>query len=440
MAKKLKQALISKQETKLHRYLIAFPAIAFAIKLITIFNIQGGGWLGADGENYLKGVDALHLGGLFSKAEILNYWPAGYPILIWLLAFISISKLIYLISLIQSLFFAYATYYLTRNLSKTSAAWIAFPVSLFISFNPTLSLSTLAIGYEAPVAACFMMALGILLSSKKTAEKRLTLYAVYAGLWVTLAAFMQPRYLLIGFVIFAIWGLSVAPKKSGAMIVLIASAVSLFSPAIMITRNLIAIDRPIISTNLSAAINYGAGENATGGYNRVGDFVPCKPKPPATQVSDNQTIACVFTWYLKNPTKTAKLTFNKSEFYWSPWSGPLANGTMARNPWLKISPVQNLLKNQSGAQFVTGPFGKLISWLWIIGQILFVIMGFNYLRKDDLTSRLIANISLAAVVTSWLITIATLGDHRFRVPTMGLSLLLQVATIWKWKQRISKAL
>jgi hypothetical protein len=45
------------------------------------------GWLGADGENYFKGVDGLYAEGFFSKADILNYWPAGYPILLWLLSY-----------------------------------------------------------------------------------------------------------------------------------------------------------------------------------------------------------------------------------------------------------------------------------------------------------------------------------------------------------------
>ena len=65
----------------------------FVFKLLIIFNIQGGNieisgrpffidgiWLGADGENYLKGYQSLNRDGLFSKEEILNYWPAGYPL------------------------------------------------------------------------------------------------------------------------------------------------------------------------------------------------------------------------------------------------------------------------------------------------------------------------------------------------------------------------
>ena len=440
MAKMAKQALLNKKEQKLHRYLIAIPVIAFVIKLITMSNIQGNGWLGADGENYFKGVDGLYAEGLFSKADILNYWPAGYPILLWLLVLISVSKLVLLISFIQSIFFAFATYYLTRNLSKTSLAWIAIPASLLISFNPTLSLSTLAVGYEAPVAACFMMVLGNVISSKISEDKFQIKFALYAGGWIALASFMQPRYLLAGFVIFTIWALSYASRKQGLLIATAAVAVTLLSPAALIARNAVAIDKTSISTNLGVTMAIGAGDETKGGYNRTGPEVPCDPTPPATNVTDNEKVQCVIKWYLTNPVKTLKLAFYKSEFFWSPWSGPLANGTMARNPWLKIAPTNNMIKSESGAELVTGPIGKLVSWGWIIGQLALLFYGYITLRRGDLISKLVANSALSAVVISWLISIGTIGDHRFRIPTMSLSLLLQVAAIWHLKKKITKAL
>ena len=64
MAKQIKNkkpiTQANKADTKRLRYLIAIPVIALVIKLITMGNIQGGGWLGADGENYFKGVDGLY--------------------------------------------------------------------------------------------------------------------------------------------------------------------------------------------------------------------------------------------------------------------------------------------------------------------------------------------------------------------------------------------
>ena len=444
MAKQIKSkkpvTQAAKAEIKRFRYLIAIPVIALVIKLITMGNIQGGGWLGADGENYFKGVDGLYADGFFSKAEILNYWPAGYPILLWLLVMISVSKFVYLISFIQTLFFAYATYYMTKNISKTSVAWLAVPASIFISFNPTLSLSTLAVGYEAPVAACFMMAIGVLLASKLNPESSQYKFASFAGAWIALASFMQPRYLLAGVVMLMIWSASFASRKVGLGLVAVSIAAMVFSPALLIARNAVAINKTSISTNLGVTMSIGAGDETKGGYNRIGPEIPCSPQVPGATVTDNDIVKCVLNWYLTNPKKTAKLAFYKSEFFWSPWSGPLANGTMARNPWLKISPAKDLQDSQTSSHIVLGNFGKFVSWIWIICQVGFLIYGYLILRRIDPLAKLLANWSMAAVSISWLISIGTIGDHRFRIPTMGLSLLLQVAAIWKIKNKVSKAL
>ena len=431
---------VNKAEIKMRRYLIALPLIAFVAKLITMANIQGGIWAGADAENYLKGVDGLYAEGFFSTASILNYWPAGYPILLWLLVLISTAKFFYLIGFIQSIFFAYATYFLTKNIAKTNVAWLAFSASLMISFNPTLSLSSLAIGYEAPVAACFMMLLGVIIASRLNPTKPQYLYAIYAGAWITLATFMQPRYLLAGVVTILIWGATYLPRKSAIKIISIGFAVALISPILLIARNDVAINQRTISTNLGVTMAIGAGDETSGSYDRKGPEVPCLPAIPSAVVTDNDRVKCVLKWYIANPVKTLKLAFNKSEFFWSPWSGPLANGTMARNPWLKVAPTQNIAKSQSGNDLVAGPIGKIVSWLWIIGQIAFLFYGYLALRRGDQISKLIANVAMSSVVISWLISIGTIGDHRFRVPTMCLSLLLQVAGMLHIKWKFSKAL
>ena len=444
MAKQSKSKKLSTQsnnaEIKMRRWLIALPLIAFVIKLITMANIEGGIWAGADAENYLKGVDGLYEEGLFSKAGILNYWPAGYPILLWVLAVISLANLAYLIGFIQSIFFAYATYFLTKNIAKTNAAWLAISASLIISFNTTLSLGSLAIGYEAPVAACFMMLLGVIIASRLNPSKPQYLYAIYAGAWISLAAFMQPRYLLAGIVSILIWSVTYLPRKSAIKIISIGFAVALISPLLLIARNDVAINQRSISTNLGVTMAIGAGDETTGSYARKGPEVPCLPAIPGAVVTDNDRVKCVIKWYLTNPVKTLKLTLNKSVFFWSPWSGPLADGTMARNPWLKIAPTQSIAKSQSGVQLVAGPIGKIVSWLWIIGQLAFLLYGFLALRRGDQTSKLIANVALSSVVISWLISVGTIGDHRFRVPTMCLSLLLQVAGMLQIKWKLSKAL
>jgi hypothetical protein len=426
-------------DSKLHKYLIAIPLIALAIKFITMGNIPNGIWLGADGENYLAGVEGLVRDGFFSSEPLLSYWPAGYPLLMWPLAEIAKTSFFYLLSVIQSIFFAYATYFFTNKMAKSSLKNFAFWTSMIITFNPTLSLSSLAIGYEAPIAACFMMIAGTILSTfNRPIDKKFWIAVASVGGWFALATFMQPRFLLIAIIIAVMWALRIVGTKNRIRIAALVIAIMMAAPAIMIVRNAVSIDKATISTNLGVTMRIGAGPETSGGYDRTGPDVPCEPKAPATTVTDNEIVICVLKWYLTNPLDTARLSFNKAIYFWSPWSGPEATGTMARNPWLKISPVQQVgISNQEGQGLVFGPFGVAISYLWIIGQVLFLGLGYRALRKLGPDEKFFARVLITPVLISWLLALGTIGDHRFRVPTMSMSLLLQLAAFLAIRKKLN---
>jgi len=437
MAKSVKQ---ENSDSKLYKYLIAIPLSVFIIKIITMYNIPGGGWYGADGENYAAGVDALIADGFFSKEGVLSYWPAGYPILLWPLASLSISKFFYMVSIIQSIFYAYSTYYFTTKLRTSSLKYLAFWVSIFISFNPTLSLSSLTVGYEAPIASCFMMIAGLIWANiNSQIDRKFWLKVGYVGAWLSLAAFLQPRYLLIGVALALLWAMKIIGVKNRIRLAALVTAVMLIAPAGLIYRNAVAIDKATISTNLGITMRIGAGPDTSGGFVRTGAEVPCEPKAPATVVSDNEIVICVIKWYLTNPVDTARLSFNKALFFWSPWSGPETEGTMARNPWLKISPAhQVVIGSQGGRDFVYGPFGVLVSWGWILGQMIFLFVGYRSLRKLGPDENFFAKVLAIPVVLSWLISVGTIGDHRFRIPTMSLSIFLQVVAFLAIRRRLNE--
>ena len=427
MAKSAKKEI---SDSKLHKYLIAIPLIALAIKFIVMGNIQSGAWYAADGENYITGLDGLLRDGFFSTEGVLSYWPAGYPLLMWPIAIIAQPIFFYLISAIQSIFFAYATYFFTSKMAKSSLKNFAFWTSIIISFNPTLSLSSLAIGYEAPIAACFMMIAGLIWANANSSiDRKFWLTVAYVGGWFALATFMQPRFLLIAIIIAIMWALRVVRTKNRIRIVALVISIMMVAPAIMIFRNVEVIDKATISTNLGITMRIGAGPETSGGYVRSGPEVPCEPKAPATTVTDNELVVCVLKWYLTNPIDTVRLSINKAILFWSPWDGPLSvNGTMARNPWLKISPVNKITKSSAeGEKLVFGFFGNAISWLWLVGQALFLFFGYRSLGKLGANEKFFAQVLIAPVLVSWLLALGTIGDHRFRVPTMSMSLALQLA-------------
>ena len=325
-------------------------------------------------------------------------------------------------------------------MANSSFKRFAFWAAIIITFNPTLSLSSLALGYEAPIAACFMMIAGTILSTlNMPIDKKFWTAVASVGGWFSLATFMQPRFLLIAIIIAMLWALKVASTKSRIRIAALVISIMMIAPAIMIFRNTVSIDKATISTNLGVTMRIGAGPETSGGYVRSGPEVPCEPKAPATVVTDNDLVVCVLKWYLTNPVDTARLSISKALLFWSPWSGPLSyDGTMARNPWLKISPVQEIATSSvSGQKLVASSLSTALSYLWLFGQITLLFIGYRTLRRLGPDEKFFADIVMAAIVLSWLISIGTIGDHRFRIPTMSLSLLLQVAGILVIRKRLN---
>lgn len=449
MASKSKQVRQAegKKDRNLLIWIIAIPVTAFFVKMIVASNIisfgsfagvaQQGGWLGADGENYLNALAGLMKDGFSSQEHLLTYWPAGYPLLLWFLTKISAANLLWLISITQSAFYAYASYYFVRQLLSTKLKKYAFAIALILAINPTLSLSSLAVGYESPIAACMLMITGLILKSQfNSVDKGFWIRVAAVGGFFALAALMQPRWLLTTAVVALIWVLVQKNRKHQAAILVAVIGIMAIAPATLIARNISADKGAVISTNLGVTMRIGAGDETDGGYGRKGPEVPCDPVAPATTVSDNEIVKCVIKWYASNPTKAAKLFVNKSLFYWSPWSGPLVNGTMARNPWLKINPVTSTSKNsQQGYDLVYGGFGKAVSWVWLLGGISLFFVGFFWLRSLKGQYSLLAWLLAAPVMVSWLIGMGTIGDHRFRIPTMSLSLVLQVLGIYALKKK-----
>jgi len=438
MASKSKRARMS-PERNLSKSFLYWAIAVFIIKLGIIFRIEGinagsgdrvyfvdGAWLGADGENYLMGYNALLRDGIFSPESILNYWPAGYPLLILFLSILGKSWVLTTLSIAQSFIFSYAVYFFAKELSKTRLKKFAYLTLLLILFNPTLSLSSIAIGYESLTASGVLLCVGLVIRSfVEKDNKKFVRYLMLSSAIFGLLSFVQPRLLLTGIVINLLWIFVWKGFKAGALMIAMSLAITLFFPATLIYRNNQAIGINSISTNLGVTMNIGAGDNATGGYIKEGFGVECDLSGTSSE-QDNQRVRCVLAWYVSNPIKAVELFYNKSIYFWSPWYGPVANGTMARNPWLTINPLKDIATTQDGFNLIYGGFGKVISWLWLLGGLALLLYGYFTLWRQNSLERFIGNLAMVAITTNWLITLLTIGDHRFRIPIMGLSLFLQV--------------
>jgi hypothetical protein len=429
MASKSKRARAVKQRNIAKDFMYWAIAV-FVIKLIIIGNVQGGAWLGADGENYLTGYDGLVRDGIFSKESILNYWPAGYPIFIFFLSLIGKSFVLTTLAVVQSAIFSFSAYFFASQLAKTRLKKFAYLSFFIILLNPTLSLSSIAVGYESIAAAGYLIVAGLIIKDlvQKDDKKLLPYLAISSAIFGFLT-FIQPRLIVSGILINLLWIFVRKPWKSASLLIAVSLAITLFFPATLIFRNNQATGQNSISTNLGVTMNIGAGDKAKGGYLSTDVGVECaRSGTPAEQ--DNQLVKCVLDWYVANPTKALNLFYNKSLYFWSPWSGPTANGTMARNPWLKLNPIKDIAENSpEGNKLVFGGAGKVISWMWLLGGVLVAIYGFIILWRSRALERVIGLVAAIAITSNWLITLISIGDHRFRLPIMGMSLFLQTVGI-----------
>ena len=420
---KQQKKLISKNRDR-RRWILLWILSSIFLKLIIISRLDSGIWLGADGESYVNGAKALLQDGFYSKSSVLQYWPAGYPITIALIAKIFAAQTLPFLAIFQSVVFAYAIWHFSSTLSKTSLASLTPWISFFLSFAPTLSLSSLTLGYESLVSSLLIMISSILFRVI-LGDKRLLPLLSAAGLFSSYMVFLQPRYVLVSL----IWMvcLFVFSKSRKPLLLPLTSALLILAllPGILVARNQQATGSFVISTNLGTTMNIGAGVGATGGYVNSGSGVDCD----VTNPSDSDLVKCVIKWYLNNPRETFRLAWSKSLYFWSPWYGPNANGTMARNPWLKFNPIVYLSQSDDGKLIVFGKFGKTFSYAWTFMNLFLMIFGLILIMNSSDLIRRLWWILAVPIATSWVMAIGTIGDHRFRLPIMGFVIICEIVGI-----------
>ena len=428
MAKQPKKSFQSSKLAKKQRQGLLTLIILVSLSKITwLWNQPNHLLLGSDGENYFSGLEGLVKDGLFSDAVNLYYWPSGYPILMWPFAELSTTYFPFFVGVLQILFYSFATYYFAIQLQGSNFGKIFWPALLIITFNPMLGLNASAIGYEVNAAASFLIALGAFLKFSNRQDKSLKNPEIwYAALALALATFMQPRISVLAFTFFLIWALASFKRLVALLMIISTSAVVALGPLFMIGRNVLANDFVAISTNLGTTMNIGAGPQSTGGYTNQATGVPCTPLEGNAAAQDSHRVGCVLSWYKENPGLGVGLFLRKFTYHFSPWFGPLANGTTARSPWLDIHPFKSTVQSQEGFNMVYGNTGKLVSWGWLIGSFALMIWGFITLWRLKGQAQVLAVLLLAPSLLNALSSLITIGDNRFRMPTMTLSILLQL--------------
>ena len=425
---KLKAKQASVNNKLMDRKLLAIPLTVLLVKFILIANIQNHAWIGADGENYIGGLEGLLQSGYYSSNSLLSYWPAGYPVLMWIFGAMSRPDTLLIMATLQSIFYAFASLVFVREISKTNLARYSYWIAWILAINPTLSLSSMVIGYEIIPASIFLLAIALFINEFKEGNpSAVTKNSIIAAIMFSLSCYVQPRFLLTAAIFFILWAAFLKRKKIIPLFLLITLSITSVLPVTLALRNSQANGYGAISTNLGITMNLGAGPGASGKYEPEGKSgVPCTTIEGSAAAKDTHLVGCVIKWYSENPIESVPLLLRKAYYFWTPWFGPEVAGSMNRNPWFVNHPFQSLARNSTeGNNLVYGPFGKAISWIWIVSGLILIYMGFRKLWITGGIGRKIGTLSILTILVNWIISVGTLGDHRQRLPIMTLSLLLQ---------------
>ena len=430
---KQQKAVVDHQSKYQKKLLIAVGVIT-AIKLMLIPNIQQssvgmhpGAWLGSDGETYFAASEAIAKEGIFSKSSLLVYFAPGYPVFLFILHFLTGKLLLLFTSLIQTLLYSYSVYFFGRQLLKTKFNKIVLPFGIVALLNPTLSLSSLVIGYESLVASFFLLALSFLIIDFKSKEMKYSHSPILtSAVLLGLSVWLSPRMILPGFLILLTWLYLKNKFNKNILSSLIVVMIFLSFQGSMIMRNEIATGNFISQSSLGTLAIMGAGPNATGTYTEKDTGIVCDVEGLDATLSSNKKLKCAISWYKDNPGQGLLLLWKKSYYLWSPWFGPLYGGTMARNPYLNFHPVKANITTQPQLDFVMGFPGQLVSWIWILGGWFLLILGFRAAYKLGGLEKTIGIILLMIIISSWLAVLIVQGDNRYRIPFMPFSLFLQV--------------
>lgn len=397
------------------------------LKLIHAQLLLNHAYLGADGPNYIKGFLAILEEGFFSENIHLFYWPAGYSALIYFCYQLIPSNPLMTLSFVQIVMHGLSVYIFMKSLLMYKTPRVLnYLIASFLLISPTLYFMSLSVGYESLISSFYLLLLGLYIQYRTASGFRRNLILTLISLFMSLIVIMQPRFLITNLILILVFQLLKVKMSKIAIVGLILVLIgNIASPIILASRNERVHGVFMISSNFADTLLIGAGDAATGAYNENPKGIDCKLDLSSVQTRENSLTRCVVSWYLENPRKGLNLAKNKFLFFWTPWSGPISKGTLSNNPWRKIAPadaLEKLLETNFQRNALT-----LLSWVYVFASLLLLSLGglFAHRSKNEIIRNL-GVASIAVVLANTLISVATIGDNRFRVPILPFIVILHV--------------
>lgn len=419
------------RNTKHLRYVTKLRIFVLSVAILKVtyatFFLFGNAWLGADGENYLKIVIIFEKEGFLARDFLANYFPTGYSHLIYLIGKISRELNILLLVLGQTTLFAIAVLKFERMLRYFLSEKLSAAITLFLSLNPTLSLSSLVIGYESVLASCIMLFCYFLNESlyKRNSNANTFLCGLSGGLAIYVHPAVLPIILAMPCLV-----LFRPNYREYRRFILLGLIVLLF-PIISLSRNYASTNEISFGSSLGTTMLIGAGPNSSGTYLKNDQGLECKTKASNEIRRDRERVLCALIWYSENPSAFLNLSKKKVIALFSPWYSGISMGTMARNPWLLFHPFKTLASERVRIGYLGNTirlFTLTVLWTWLF---LLIIGSIGLYREFGRVFFVLIVVPIIGII---FLTILTVGDHRFRLPIIPQLTVLTVYTMSKIPQ------
>lgn len=389
-------------------------AVSFVYRLVWVL-VAADPMEPGDATLYLDLAGQFREQGLLSpEVQPLPYWPAGYPIFV--AAILAVTGSTIAIGVVQLTILTASGWFLYEFASRAFGSLVAWTALVVFAVHPSITGTAAWIAYEPMMLA--LLVIGVALIHRGVTER--AVWALVVGVLVLgLAVTLQSKALTVAVPLTAwvAWRQRQRPAIVAALVVALA-----VGPGAAILRNQVATGHPVLSTNLGANVVLGNSRVATGNYpGRVLDDACDREwgsNRSRTPSQDRELLRCAMRWVLANPIDAVALWPKKLWYYTAPFTGPLSTTSTHG-----VDPRRVVPESVRETDVFTALDRGISAAVYVVATLLLFAGAVIALR--DPATRIGGFLAVWPIVAFVALTLATFGDARFRLPTVGFVIVLQ---------------
>lgn len=418
--RKLVRNTVNNVETKVlnDKSLYSFISIIFILRLIyVLFVIDPHS--GQDAPSFSADAILIIENGPFSNLEYAPWWPVGYSwfVALWWGIFGIDSRIL---GVAQTSLLLLAQILAIKTVKRLFDVKSSQVFGYLIMINFALFSSSGQLMYEVPLASFLILGAYNLVSLLK-GEIWNFRSAILSGICFSFAILMHPSGLVpsLILVLVATWGNRVTKRL---VIQLVLTLTILFTGVFsQMARNYIAGDGLGFSTTTFSNAQLGGwgsnNQSQASECEKIGTLL--KGKRNQNRWDNPERQICLYLTTFQDPVKILKIVHFNSQRYWSPFVGILKGGGTWYHglDWRRfVTPWYQWWEGWAKKVDTT------LGYIWIISHLLLASLGILEIKRRKIAGNHLNKkptlFLLLPVLSTYLISVLTLGDTRHRMPTM----------------------